>query len=158
MEQIDENGFIQTLAEIRVVSILDGVVSAASHLLGDITPSVAMHQVQLNDEHIFLHGPLALADVRVQVVVPSFTTLLPDAAGQALGDVGPVFRARPGDDLSQDLVLFLGPCALCEVTAVVQLEPACVALDLGLAREELADTVPGILTESLDVVLELLVL
>ena len=43
LQESDKAGLIQTLAQIGVVSILDGVISAAFHLLGDVAPSVAVH-------------------------------------------------------------------------------------------------------------------
>ena len=89
-----------------------------------------MHKVQFDDEGILLDRPLALANVRVQVVVPSFAALLSDASWKALGDVGPVFGALGGHDLGEDLVFHLRPRTLRKVAAIVQLEPTSVALDL----------------------------
>jgi len=71
----------QALAEVRVKSVFDGIVSAAVNLLGDVTPAIAMDEVELDDEHVFFHGPLAFSDVRVQVVVPALTALLSNATG-----------------------------------------------------------------------------
>lgn len=123
-EHRGELGLIETLAQIRVKSILDCIVGASFDLLGNVAPSVAVHEMQLHDEHIFLDRPFTLRNVWVQVVVPSLTTLLADTAGKALGDIGPIFGALLGDNSGQDLVLVLGPSTLRKVAAVVQLEPA----------------------------------
>lgn len=114
--------------------------------------------MELDDEPVLVDGPLALADVRVQVVVPSLTALLSNATWQALGNLSPVFRALSRDDSSEDMILFFGPGPLGEVATVVQLEPARVALDLWLAREQLTDAIPGVLPEAFNVILELLIL
>ena len=111
-------------------------------MLGDVAPAVAMDEMESYDEHVLLDGPLALRDVRVKVVVPSLTTLLSNASGKTLGDMGPVFGTFSDHDSGQDFIFLARPCAFSEVTTVVELEPACMALDLGLARKELADAIP----------------
>ena len=65
--------------------------------------------------------------------------------------MGPVLGALLHDDFGQDLVFLLGPGALREVAAVDELEPAGVALDLRLALQQFADSVPAILTEFLNI-------
>ena len=92
------------------------------------------------------------------MVVPPLTALLSDASGEALGDLGPVFGPLRDDNTGQDLVLLLGPGALRKVTAVVELEPAGVALDLRLAAEELADAIPGVLPKAINIAEQLFIL
>lgn len=91
--------------------------------------------MQFDDQQILLHRPFPLHDVRVQVVVPTLTTLLSYAAWEVLGDLGPVFGALSEHNSGQDLVLLASPSPLCKVAAIDQLEPAGVALDLRLAFE-----------------------
>ena len=133
---------MQSLGQVGVVSVLDGVVGPAIHLLGNVAPSIAMLDVHLDDLDIFLPGPLLLGNVWVQVVVPSLSALLANSAWQALGNVGPIVSAIANDDLSQNSVLFLGPAALGKMLAIVKFKPTCVALDLRLALELLADSIP----------------
>lgn len=114
--------------------------------------------MELDDQLVLVDGPLSLADVGVQVIVPSLTALLSNATWQALGNLSPVFGALSHDDSSEDSILFFGPGPLGEVATVVQLEPARVALDLRLAREQLTDAIPGVLAEAFYVILELLIL
>ena len=102
-------------------------------MFGDVAPAVAVDEVESHDEHVFFDGPLAFGDVRVQVVVPSLTTLLSNASGKTLGDMGPVFGTLSHHDSGQDFVFLARPCAFSEVTAVVEFKPACMALDLRLA-------------------------
>ena len=117
-----------------------------------------MHEMKPDNEQVLIHRPLALADVRVQMVVPSLTTLLSNATWEAFSNMGPVSRARRRDNLSEDKILLFGPRTLSKMTAVVQLEPPRVALDLRLAWEELADTVPAILSKSIGISHQFLVL
>lgn len=114
--------------------------------------------MQFNDHQIFFKGPLALHDVRVQMVVPALTTLLSDAPWEALGNLRPVFGALTMDNSDQDLVFLFRPGALCEVATVVQFEPACVALDLRLFHHQFADPIPRILAEFFNIVQKLFVL
>ena len=83
--------------------------------------------------------------------MPPLPTLLANAPWQTLCDMGPISRARCCHDLSEDLVFLLGPGALRKVTAIVELEPSRVALDLRLARKELADAIPAILAKPFDI-------
>jgi hypothetical protein len=98
-------------------------------LLGNITPAIAEDEVELDDEFVLLHGPLALGNMRVQMIVPSFTTLLSDTSWKIFSHISPVFGALGLNDSGQDLIFLLGPCAFGKVTTVVQLEPARVALN-----------------------------
>lgn len=111
-------------------------------MLGDVAPAIAMNEVESHDEHVFFDGPLALSDVRVQMVVPSLATLLSNASGKTLGDMGPVFGTLSDHDSGQDFIFLARPCAFSKVTAVVEFKPACMALDLRLAWQELADAIP----------------
>ena len=142
---------MQSFGKIGVVSVLDGIISSALHFLGNIAPAIAMLDVHLDDLDIFLPGPLLLGNVWVQVVVPSLSALLANSAWQALGNVSPIVSTIADDDLGQNPVLFLGPATLGKMLAIVKFEPTCVTLDLGLALELLADSVPRVLTILLDV-------
>ena len=81
---------MESLGKIRVEPVLDSVVGSTSYLFSDVTPSVAVDQVEFNDLNVFLKGPLLLADIWVKVVVPTFPTLLANSAWQTFGYLGPV--------------------------------------------------------------------
>ena len=51
--------------------ILDVIVGAAGQVLGDLTPSVTIRLVQLQDKSVLVLSPLDFLDIWVQVVVPS---------------------------------------------------------------------------------------
>ena len=106
-----------------------------------------MDKVELHDVDILVDGPLGLVDVWVQVVVPAFTALLPDAAWEALGHLGPVAWSVLTDKFHKDSVFFFCPSASDTVIYVVQLEPTDVALNLGLARHQLTNSIPGVAAE-----------
>ena len=158
LEQLHELKLIEALSQIRIVPVLDRVVRAPIHLLSNVAPSVPMDHMKLDNEQVFLHRPLALANVWVQVVVPPLPTLLANAAWKAFSNMGPVSGASCSDNLSQDLVLLLGPGALSEMTAVVELKPPCMALDFRLASQKFADAIPAILAKPLDIPNQFLVL
>ena len=86
--------------------------------------------MELNDEHILLQGPLTLADVWVEMVMPSLSALLSNATRETLGHLSPVFGALGSHDVGEDAILLLGPGALGEVAAVIEFKPAGVAFDL----------------------------
>lgn len=67
------------------------VVCSSWEVLRDLRPFISKFLMRLYDGPIFLFGPLVFLYVRVQVVVPSLSTLLADAAREGLSDVAPIF-------------------------------------------------------------------
>ena len=59
--------------------ILDGVVSPAAEVFGDLCPAVAQTLVGKEEKPFFLVLPVILFDIGVEVIVPSFSALLADA-------------------------------------------------------------------------------
>lgn len=73
--------------------ILDGVVSAAGKTLRDVCPAIPQILVGLNDRNVLLRSPRLASNGRVEVVVPTLTTLLTNASRQMAGDETPVLRS-----------------------------------------------------------------
>ena len=107
--------------------------------------------MQPDDKEVFLERPFALIDAWVEVVVPSFATLLSYPSRKLLRYSCPVARAELFDAFGEDLVLGLRPVAHDEACAVGQLEPARVALDFRFASQQFADPRPRILAKLGDV-------
>ena len=61
--------------------------------------------MEFNDLNILLNGPLSLADVWVEMVVPPLSALFADASWQTLRYLGPVARSVLCDELDEYLVL-----------------------------------------------------
>ena len=59
--------------------VLDGVVCSAWDEFGDLCPLISPLLVCIVDDLIFLVRPGGLLDVGVEMVVPTFTTLLANA-------------------------------------------------------------------------------
>lgn len=53
-ENFGEARFVEPLAQIGVEAVFDGVIGAARHLLRDVAPAVAVHQVQFHDQRVLL--------------------------------------------------------------------------------------------------------
>ena len=60
--------------------VLNGIVRATGKKLGNLGPLVAESLVMGNNETIFLLAPRLLANGRIEMVVPTLTALLADAA------------------------------------------------------------------------------
>ena len=60
--------------------VLDVVVSPSREEFGDLSPLVAEVLMSFDNRLVFLFRPLASLDIWVQVVVPSLSALLPNAA------------------------------------------------------------------------------
>ena len=66
----------QVALECRVPSILDGIVGASGQTFGNLGPSISKLGVSLNEGFVFTVRPLALVDARIEMIVPSLSTLL----------------------------------------------------------------------------------
>ena len=129
-------------ARRRVPPILDGVLGAAGQQLGDLRPAVAPLCLRFDEDRVLVLGPAALLERRVEVVEPALAALLADAAGDAVGDLGPLGDAGL-DTVDDDLVLLLGPRPL-DQARLENLLPPVEALHVGslLAQEFLRDHLP----------------
>ena len=65
--------------------------------------------VRAVDDSVFLFSPRGLLDFRIEVIVPTFTTLLTDAALQMLGDQRPSLWTVLPNQLDDVFVFLLGP-------------------------------------------------
>jgi hypothetical protein len=62
--------------------ILDRIVSATWKHFGDFCPSIPKSYMAFDDNTIFVNRPsLGLVDVRIQMIMPSFSTLLATSSG-----------------------------------------------------------------------------
>lgn len=91
--------------------VFNGVVCPPGEKLGNDGPLIAMDFVGGQEGVVFLFGPFVLVDLRVQVVVPPFTTLLSDSILKLPGNDGPVFGPIFLNELQEQLVLCLGPAS-----------------------------------------------
>ena len=91
------------------------------------------------------------------MLVPALSALLADAAWDTCGYLSPVANAK-GTNLPDEKQVFM-ICPSSSVTAanVRQLQPPCVALDLGFA-DNLAHSVPRVVAKLFDQDQQLLVL
>lgn len=92
--------------------VLDGVVSAALEHLRDVGPLVSVLAVGNEQDPLLFATPGILLDLWIQMVVPTFTTLLSNTAGKVLCDLSPLHRAMDLDELQHEAVFLLSPRAL----------------------------------------------
>ena len=78
---------MQPFREIAIESVFDGVISPPSEFLGDQTPSGTVDAVLLDNLNILFLGPLGLAHIRIQLVVPALPALLPLAPREMFCDL-----------------------------------------------------------------------
>ena len=60
--------------------VFDVVVCSPGEELGDLSPLIAKIPVSFDNDLILLLRPFSSFDIRVQVIMPSFSALLPNAA------------------------------------------------------------------------------
>ena len=68
--------------------------------------------MSLDYSSIFLLSPLVFLYVGVQMVVPPLSALLPDATGQSLRDIAPIFGPELRDIFREFFIFLLAPRAL----------------------------------------------
>ena len=66
--------------EGTIKSILYMIISSTWKKFGDFTPLVTILFMSLNYLLIFLNSPFVFLDIRIQMIVPSFTTLFTDSS------------------------------------------------------------------------------
>mgnify|MGYP006982805876 CR=1 FL=1 len=69
--------------------VFNGVVGPAFKVFSNDGPLILLLLVDDVQNELFLLAPFVLFDPRVQMVVPTFATLLADPTGQVAGDVRP---------------------------------------------------------------------
>ena len=89
--------------------VFDGVIGTPVKIFRDVGPPVLQFAVLQEQDPLFLVAPTGFLDTRVQVVVPTFTTLLSLAAGQLRSDCCPAHWPMLEHHLEHFFVLLLGP-------------------------------------------------
>ena len=73
--------------------IFDRIVSATFENLGYLRPLIVDDAMHEEENPLLLFIPIDFFDSGVQVIVPTFTTLLSHPAVEMLGDKSPLLRA-----------------------------------------------------------------
>jgi len=89
--------------------ILDGVVCAPWKELGDVRPLVAILLVSFQDDVILMLSPRRLADLWVQMIVPSLTAIFPNPPCQQSCALGPLCGTILHHMLCHDIVFLVCP-------------------------------------------------
>lgn len=95
----------------RIKSIFNVVISSARQKFRNFRPFVSVLLVCLDYSSIFLVGPFVFLDIRIQMVVPPFPTLLANSSWECLRDVTPVLGPELLHILREHIVLSLSPRA-----------------------------------------------
>lgn len=88
------------------------VIRSAGQEFSNFRPFVSVLLVCLDYSSIFLVGPFVFLDVRIQMVMPSFPTLLANSSWECLSDVTPVLGPELLHILRQHIILSLSPRTL----------------------------------------------
>ena len=80
--------------EDRVPIVLDGVVAAANEHCCDLSPTISDRLVKDKKDPVFLHSPVCFLEERVQLIMPTFSTLLSCAMLHLFGHLFPLMRAH----------------------------------------------------------------
>lgn len=100
-----------------------------------------LQAVSLHDGNIFFFCPSLLLDVRIEVIVPSFSTLFPYSAMQILSDKRPILGTILHHHLPNYLVFFRSPWPFYK-NWIKYLLPSVEALNIGPILEERGDFFP----------------
>mmetsp|Transcript_7056 Transcript_7056/g.8102 ORF Transcript_7056/g.8102 Transcript_7056/m.8102 type:complete len:268 (-) Transcript_7056:157-960(-) len=132
---------LNPLFHCTVPVILDGVVRPARKDFSNFRPLVPELSVCRDESSILSFGPVIASDMRIQMVVPPFTTLLSDATRQVLRYHRPLLGTHFRYELQDDFVLLFCPWPLDE-SWVEDFLPAVETLDVGAVFEILGNLFP----------------
>lgn len=97
--------------------------------------------MSLDNGNVLFVSPLVFLDVRVQVVVPSFSALFANPSGQSLSYVTPIFCAKLFDIISEPVILVLAPRPF-DHRGIQYFLPPVQALDIGSLIKERGNSFP----------------
>ena len=89
--------------------VLDGVVGAPWEHFGHFSPFVAVGGVGQKENPLFMGHPFHFEDARVEVVVPTFSTLLAKPALNKFGNKRPPLRSVFFNEFTYQIVLLISP-------------------------------------------------
>lgn len=72
--------------------VFNGVVGATVEDLCDVSPLVLVFSVHQEQDPLLFTSPVYFLDSGVQMIVPTFTTLLAHATGKGVSDTSPAAR------------------------------------------------------------------
>ena len=94
---------------LAVPPVLDGVVAAAGHLTRNVGPASASVFDQHRDLCTLIGRDGVVAQDRIQILGPAFSTLLGRAGSDGVRDANPMIRASVVDHVAQMRVFVGGP-------------------------------------------------
>ena len=90
--------------------VLDCIVSSTLQNIGDVCPLVRLVSVQQKQDPLFLSRPWRTSlNHWIQMVVPTFSTLLPDSTWQVICDLCPLLRPINIDQMKQQSIFNISP-------------------------------------------------
>lgn len=95
--------------ESRIKSIFNVIVSPARQELCNFRPFISKLLVKSDNGYVLLRSPFILLNVRVQVIVPPFATLLSYSPWESLCNVAPILSTVFCNIFREFLILFLAP-------------------------------------------------
>jgi len=120
--------------QARIESVLDVVVNTPWHERLNHHPLISIFLVKLHELEVFGDSPFFFVQVRIHIIVPSFTALLSNTPREESGNLLPFFKAVLGYLVAQDHVLLRSPVSFylfdCSIfSAISQAEPSIHALN-----------------------------
>lgn len=118
----------------RVPPVLNGIVRSSGKTLGNFCPLVAQFVMSLDNGGIFLVRPFGLVDMRIQMIVPTFPTLLAETSRELACNERPLLLSVNLDQSCDRSVFFWCPGTLDE-TGLEHLLPPMETLDVAATRK-----------------------
>lgn len=129
--------------------ILDRIISSTFQYHCNLGPFVALLSVRDEKDPLLFFAPDALLDLWVQMIMPSFSTLLANTARETVSNLSPFLRSFLLYKNEHKLIFFFAPGSFNQIR-VQDLLPSVQTLDIGATRQCLCNFLPILASILLD--------
>ena len=121
--------------------IFDCVIGSSIQYFGYLSPLVARASMKKEEDPLLFEAPSYFLNLRIQMVVPSLTALLPNTSGKVLRNLSPLLWSMCLHQLKHQSIFLFCPWSLHQ-TGVKHFLPSMKALNVSSTRKRFGNLLP----------------